>query len=215
MAKRTLRATAANALEAINSVSTSDDDDLLTWISPSTHAPVAPASATSGSSATRTSASLCVSRLAYSRDKSYRSIMRTVVPAQFLHRRWTLAINVGISIGGTMTRRIHTLFAAGLAFALSAAVVSVQAGQAQEQKPKPHDMTGCLEKGETATTWKLTNVEGGKVKLVEISETAADLKMAPHVGHKITITGTALPGKPAGEHHMRVDAVKMVSQTCP
>ena len=77
-----------------------------------------------------------------------------------------------------MTRRIHTLFAAGLAFALSAAVVSVQAGQAQEQKPKPHDMTGCLEKGETATTWKLTNVEGGKVKLVEISETAADLKMA-------------------------------------
>jgi hypothetical protein len=105
------------------------------------------------------------------------------------------------------------LFAGALAFA--AAAVSAQGGQAQGQKPKPHDMTGCLEKGATATTWKLNNVEGSKVKVVEISETAADLKLAPHVGHKITITGTALTGKPAGEHHMRVDAIKMVSQTCP
>jgi hypothetical protein len=115
-----------------------------------------------------------------------------------------------------MKVRTHTLLAAGLAFALSGAAASLQAGQAQEQpKPKPHDMTGCLEKGSTATTWRLTNVEGGKVKAVEISETAADLKMAPHVGHKITITGTGLQGKPAGEHHMRVEAVKMVSATCP
>ena len=143
-----------------------------------------------------------------------RSIMRTVIRAHVLHSGW-IATNVAISIGGHMRTRIHTLFAAALAIAISVGVVSVQAGQTQEQKPKPHDMTGCLEKGATATTWKLTNVEGGKVKVVEIGETAADLKMAPHVGHKITITGTALTGKPAGEHHMRVEAVKMMSTTCP
>jgi hypothetical protein len=112
-----------------------------------------------------------------------------------------------------------TLFAAGLFWVAAAstdAAQAGQAGQAQEgQKPKPHDMTGCLAKGDTATTWRLTNVEGGKVKQVEIGETAADLKLAPHVGHKVTITGTGLTGKPAGEHHMRVDAVKMVSATCP
>ena len=119
-------------------------------------------------------------------------------------------------------KSICMFVAAGLVCAMAtAAVGSAQAGggagqaQAQGQKPKPHDMTGCLEKGSTATTWRLTNVEGGKVKLVEIDEIAKDLKMAPHVGHKITITGHALTGKPAGEHHMHVEAVKMVSATCP
>ena len=115
-----------------------------------------------------------------------------------------------------MKSRICAFVAAAFVCAMTmAAVDSAQAGQAQEQKPKPHDMTGCLEKGATATTWKLTNVEGGKVKVVEISEIAKDLKMAPHVGHKVTITGHALPGKPAGEHHMHVEGVKMVSATCP
>jgi hypothetical protein len=115
-----------------------------------------------------------------------------------------------------MKSKICMFAAAALACAtVTAAVGSAQGSQAQGQKPKPHDMTGCLEKGTTATTWKLTNVEGGKVKLVEISETAKDLKLAPHVGHKITITGHALTGKPAGEHHMHVEAVKMVSATCP
>lgn len=108
-----------------------------------------------------------------------------------------------------------TLICTMLMAGLFCTVATAQGGQAQGQKPKPHDMTGCLEKGATATTWKLTNVEGGKVKAVEIGETAADLKLAPHVGHKVTITGTVLTGKPAGEHHMRVEAVKMVSATCP
>ena len=115
-----------------------------------------------------------------------------------------------------MKSKACTFVAAAFVGAMAmVAVGSAQAGQAQDQKPKPHDMTGCLEKGATATTWRLTNVEGGKVKVVEISETAKDLKLAPHVGHKITITGHGLTGKPAGEHHMHVEAVKMVSATCP
>ena len=78
------------------------------------------------------------------------------------------------------------------------------------QKPAgEHSMTGCVEKGATAKTFRLTNVE--KVKTVDIAESKADL--APHVGHKVEITGTAIPGKDT--HTMNITAVKMVSPTCP
>ena len=126
-----------------------------------------------------------------------------------------------------MRSRLTTVFAALVLCAGVQAGLRAQAGQpapAQGQKPapKPHDMTGCLAKGDTATTFRLTNVEGGKVKAVEITETAANLKLDAHVGHKVTITGTGLPApkadaskKPVGEHYMHVDAVKHVSPTCP
>jgi hypothetical protein len=81
--------------------------------------------------------------------------------------------------------------------------------QAQDKPPQEHSMTGCLEKGATAGTFRLTNVE--KVKTVDIAASKADL--APHLGHKIEITGTALPGKET--HTMNVSAMKMVSPTCP
>ena len=105
---------------------------------------------------------------------------------------------------------------------------------AQADKPaaaKPHTMTGCLEKGADATTFKLTNVEGTGPKTVELHADASK-KLAAHVGHKIAITGTDVDpttmkkgtaGKPepgaaatpsASEHHMRVDSVKMLSETC-
>jgi len=91
-----------------------------------------------------------------------------------------------------------------------------------------HSMTGCLQKGEEANTFKLTSVEGSGPKTVEIVGMASGVNLAPHVGHKVTITGTAVGAKAAakaegtkgtkeerGEHHMRVSAVKMVSTTCP
>jgi hypothetical protein len=105
---------------------------------------------------------------------------------------------------------------------------------AQADKPaaaKPHTMTGCLEKGADATTFKLTNVEGTGPKTVELHADASK-KLAAHVGHKIAITGTdfdpttmkkGTAGKPepgaaaapsASEHHMRVNSVKMVSESC-
>ena len=78
------------------------------------------------------------------------------------------------------------------------------------QKPAgEHSMTGCVEKGTAANTFRLTNVE--KVKTVDIAESKTDL--APHVGHKVEITGTAIPGKET--HTMNISAVKMVSTTCP
>jgi hypothetical protein len=71
-------------------------------------------------------------------------------------------------------------------------------------------MTGCLQKGATDGTYELMNTGKGPM-VVEISESAVDL--APHVGHKIDITGTAVPG--AKVHTMKISAIKMISTTCP
>ena len=107
------------------------------------------------------------------------------------------------------------------------------AAQTDKEKPagKPHTMTGCLEKGADATMFRLTNVEGTGPKTVEL-HADADKKLAAHVGHKIAITGPDIDpttmkkgtaGKPepgaaatptAGEHHMRVDSMKHISETC-
>jgi hypothetical protein len=90
-----------------------------------------------------------------------------------------------------------------------------------------HSMTGCLQKGDEASVpYKLTNVEGSGPKEVEIVGMAKGVDLAPHVTHKVTITGTTVTPKAAaktegtavkkeaGEHHMRITAVKMVSATC-
>jgi hypothetical protein len=118
-------------------------------------------------------------------------------------------------------------------------VVAAQSSypQADKQKPaaqtdteKPHTMTGCLEKGADPTMFRLTNVEGTGPKTVELHADASK-KLAAHVGHKMAITGTEVDpttikgttGKPesgaaatpsASEHHMRVNSVKMISESC-
>ena len=77
-------------------------------------------------------------------------------------------------------------FAGALALALSV-YVSAQA--------KEHTMTGCLKSGTEAKTYMVTDVEGTGPKSIGIVASTANL--APHVGHKIAVTGTAvLPQKP-------------------
>ena len=78
---------------------------------------------------------------------------------------------------------------------------------------KEHTMTGCLQKGADAGTFKLTDVEGSGPKTVEITDSTANL--APHIGHKVEITGTAIAGSDPQVHTMKVTAVKMMSPTCP
>jgi hypothetical protein len=95
-----------------------------------------------------------------------------------------------------------------LTFGLAVVAVAAQA-QPQSQPAGEHSMTGCLQKGSSANTFRLTNVE--KVNTVDIAESKADL--APHLGHKIEITGAAVPGKET--HTMNVTAMKMISTTCP
>ena len=125
-----------------------------------------------------------------------------------------------------MQRHIGRLILVGVAAAAIAALPAI-AGAKDPKKPASHSMTGCLAKGETADTYKLTDVTGTGPKTVELVEIATGVDLAAHVGHKVTITGTTMKAaeaakaegttatKEATEHHMHVDAVKMVSATCP
>ena len=93
---------------------------------------------------------------------------------------------------------------------------------AQDKPPQEHTMTGCLQKGADADTFTVQNTaEKGPKVIGIVSSTAA---LAPHVGHKIDITGTAVPNEeaesakpapPKADHYMKITAVKMVSATCP
>jgi hypothetical protein len=67
----------------------------------------------------------------------------------------------------------------------------------------------------------VSDVEGSGPKSIGIVSSTADL--APHVGHKIQVTGTAVPAKeaemdtkvPKAPHYMKLTAIKMISATCP
>lgn len=99
------------------------------------------------------------------------------------------------------------------AFALSA--------QAQQAAPREHSMTGCLKKGTEADTFMVSDVEGTGPKAIGIVSSSANL--APHVGHKITVTGTAVPVAeaekdpkvPKAPHYMKLTGIQMVSPSCP
>jgi hypothetical protein len=96
-----------------------------------------------------------------------------------------------------------------MAIFVMACVLSFGTRALPQDAPKEHSMTGCLAKAADGS-YSLTDVD--RVKNVAIAESTANL--APHVGHKIEITGTATPGKDK-VHTMKVTAVKMVAATCP
>lgn len=105
--------------------------------------------------------------------------------------------------------------------AVASAFMFTMGTSAQESSaPKEHSMTGCLKAGTSPDTFMLTDLEKGP-KTVGIVSTSA--KLTPHVGHKVEITGTAVPKKeaeamkdaPQADHYMKVTAVKMISSTCP
>jgi hypothetical protein len=107
------------------------------------------------------------------------------------------------------------------ALVVSGALAFTLAAQAQDA-PKEHTMTGCLQKGTDADTYLVMNTAEKGPKAIGIVESKANL--APHVGHKIDITGTAVPPKdaesakpkpPKADHYMKLSAIKMVSATCP
>jgi hypothetical protein len=100
---------------------------------------------------------------------------------------------------------------ASIAMVLVLTFVAGAVAQQPAPAPKEHSMTGCLQKGTAPGTYQLTNLEKGP-KVVDIVETTA--KLDPHIGHKVTITGTEVKAK-EGTHSMKVTAVKMVSATCP
>jgi hypothetical protein len=91
---------------------------------------------------------------------------------------------------------------------------------AQDTAPKTHSMTGCLKAGSAPDSFLLTDLEKGPKTVGIVS---SDVKLAPHVGHKVEITGTAVPAKDAeadknvskADHYMKVTAMKHVAATCP
>ena len=107
--------------------------------------------------------------------------------------------------------------AAGL---VAACVLAFAQGAKTQEAPKEHSMTGCLRAGTAPNTYMLSDLEKGP-KSVGIVSSSANL--APHVGHKVELTGTAVPAKdaeadanvPKAPHYMKVTAVKMISATCP
>jgi hypothetical protein len=82
-------------------------------------------------------------------------------------------------------------------------------------------MTGCLKAGTEANTFMLTDLEGNGPKSLGVVSSTANL--APHVGHKIEVTGTAVPVAdaekdakvPKAPHYMKLTAIRMISATCP
>jgi hypothetical protein len=112
----------------------------------------------------------------------------------------TLSIVAGLMLGSVL------LFAQGV--------------QTQEA-PKAHSMTGCLKAGPTPGSYMLTDLPEGPKTVGIVSST---VKLAPHVGHKVELTGTAVPeveamkenkDVPKAPHYMKVTAMKHISTSCP
>ena len=113
---------------------------------------------------------------------------------------------------------------AGSVIAACVVAFSLTAMAQDKEKPpaKEHSMTGCLQKGSTPDTFVVTNTEPKGPKLIGIVESKDNL--APHVGHKMTITGVDVPAKEVesgktkldkADHYMKLSSAKMVAAACP
>jgi hypothetical protein len=121
-----------------------------------------------------------------------------------------------------------------------ASAAASTAPQATKAKGGAMTLTGCLEAGSDANTFKLTHVAdhaGAGAKAAEAMKpdwelvgAPASLKMSDHVGHKVTVTGThasaaaaakmegetgAAKAKEGMERHLKVTSLKHVAPTCP
>jgi hypothetical protein len=105
-----------------------------------------------------------------------------------------------------------------------AAICALGVSVAAQEKPaggqKEHTMGGCLQKGSAEGSYVVQNVAEKGPKMIGILSSKDNL--APHVGHHIDITGTAVPPEKAAEmknapkadHYMNITAIKMVAATC-
>jgi hypothetical protein len=136
----------------------------------------------------------------------------------------------------------HAIAGVSAALICGLAAYSSAAEKKPVAKTTAHHMslTGCLQKGAEANTFKLSNVTGEHAKHAEAWELVAarDLKLADHVGHKVEVTGMTVgmreaerlegehehsAGKAAKkemkeerkEHHFKVTGLKHISPTCP
>jgi hypothetical protein len=108
-----------------------------------------------------------------------------------------------------------------LAVLVVACALTISMGTRAQDAPKTHTMTGCLRAGTAPGTYFLSDLEKGPKTVGIVS---SDANLAPHVGHKIDITGTPVPEAdamaankdvPKAPHYMKLTAIKMISPTCP
>jgi hypothetical protein len=115
---------------------------------------------------------------------------------------------------------------------------SIQASQEKKKADEVVTVTGCLEKGDDANTFKLTHTAdtaGVATKAAEAMKpdyeligAPASLKLSEHVGHKVTVTGAKVGAKDAAkiegeksaageamERHLKVTDIKHVAGACP
>ena len=113
---------------------------------------------------------------------------------------------------------------------LLAGIVATAADNQKKGKKSSGGMTvsGCLQKGAEPNTYTLTNVSGGGS--YELIGAPASMNLAPHVGHRVEVTGSVAKANKAakmegakgaekkeeqGERHLQVRSFKMMSPTCP
>jgi len=106
---------------------------------------------------------------------------------------------------------------------LVSCAITLALGVHAQDAPKEHSMTGCLAKGDAPGSYKLTDVSVPEKGPKTVGIVSSTVDLAPHVGHKIEITGTPVPVKdaemdpnvPKAPHYMKVTAMKHLAPTCP
>ncbi len=112
------------------------------------------------------------------------------------------------------------MLAAFLGLALVAFIGWGQSKESQEKNGKEVTITGCLAQGESANEFAITQ-NGKKYGLK-----SKRVKLADHLGHKVTVTGVIVRGPGEGEEEekeekgggeyadVRVTSLKMISTSC-
>lgn len=123
----------------------------------------------------------------------------------------------------TIKRNAILILATCLALTIAVFAFAANA-QKGEEKGASKTVTGCLQKGDEADEFSLTGDDG---KLYDLR--SSSVKLADHVGHKVTVTGSFKPEgdekdedeakeskeggkKEAGD--INVSKLKMVSESC-
>ncbi len=123
------------------------------------------------------------------------------------------------------TRSLSVAIVAGVFASLCLIGLATQAQGASKPKSGSMSVTGCLQKGAESGGYYITDNDN---KMWELS--SHSVKLGEHVGHKVTVTGTAVQkskaaekkagenekseasGKPYGD--LSVKSLKMVSESC-
>ena len=116
---------------------------------------------------------------------------------------------------------LRLLVASGL---ILSPIFASRAAPSQDKSDDVRSITGCLSKGDSAKEFKITGDDGSTWEV-----TSATVKLSPHLGHTVTVSGEVwhpdmhgakekakeAVDADAKEHgHLKVTKVSMVSESC-